>query len=178
LIVGACSDIKGFVFENIGSRYMTFDIKGINNSIAPGMYAVFAMVLGLFILSLVIIVFGKSKMRSYGTWDCGFKALTPRMQYTGTGFTKPMRIIFRWLFRPERELVIQEQTGKHHIKKARYNVKTISIFDEFLYRPFVMALLNFSRRFRFTVQMGSVHVYLLYIFAALVCMFVYFAMSN
>ena len=39
--------------------------------------------------------------------DLGLAAsagLTPRMEYTATGFSKPIRMIFKALFRPRREV--------------------------------------------------------------------------
>jgi formate hydrogenlyase subunit 4 len=38
------------------------------------------------------------------TWACGQPGLTPQMEYTATGFSKPIRMIFKALFRPRREV--------------------------------------------------------------------------
>src|SRR5438445_13316002 len=47
------------------------------------------------------LLFGRAtKIRIGPTWDCGLKGLTPQMEYTATGFSKPIRMIFKALFSP------------------------------------------------------------------------------
>ena len=46
-------------------------------------------------LVFIRIVGGKRKTVSADSWDCGIRGLTPRMQYTATAFTKPLRIIYK-----------------------------------------------------------------------------------
>ena len=51
------------------------------------------------------LVFGRRARARIGpTWDCGLRGLTPHMEYTATGFSKPIRMIFKALFRPRREV--------------------------------------------------------------------------
>src|SRR5207344_1302024 len=45
-----------------------------------------------------------SRTRIGPTWDCGLRGLTPQMEYTATGFSKPIRMIFKALFRPRRDV--------------------------------------------------------------------------
>lgn len=115
-----------------------------------------------------------TKVRRYLTWDCGYKQLTPRMQYTATGFSKPMRIIFRWLYLPKRELVLKENSAKYSVHGAKYLVSTRSIFEDFLYKPVVKNTFRLFRRLRFMIQTGSIHQYLVYILVMMILMLLYF----
>src|SRR5207247_7357227 len=51
------------------------------------------------------LVFARnSNTRRGPTWDCGQRGLTPQMEYTATGFSKPIRMIFKALFQPRRDV--------------------------------------------------------------------------
>ena len=53
------------------------------------------------VIILLWLFFGRrAKTRIGPTWDCGLRGLTPKMEYTATGFSKPIRMIFKALFRP------------------------------------------------------------------------------
>src|SRR2546427_330687 len=53
---------------------------------------------------LWVILATRAQTRRGPTWDCGLRGLTPQMEYTATGFSKPIRMIFKALFRPRREV--------------------------------------------------------------------------
>ena len=38
------------------------------------------------------------------TWDCGYAAPTPRMQYTASSFASPLLLLFRMFLRPRIDL--------------------------------------------------------------------------
>src|SRR5207245_7018591 len=46
----------------------------------------------------------ESKTRIGPTWDCGLRGLAPQMEYTATGLSKPIRMIFKALFQPRRDV--------------------------------------------------------------------------
>ena len=87
-----------------GFLFVSSPIAIPGNSISP--LSLLCALAGIVLVSLVVvrIVGGTYIERKYGTWDCGFEALNARMQYTATGFSKPLKIVFRILFRPSREL--------------------------------------------------------------------------
>ncbi|WP_088228340.1 proton-conducting transporter membrane subunit [Desulfosporosinus sp. FKB] len=142
------------------------------NSISP---LAFILALGAIILLALIvirIVGGKYIERRYGTWDCGFEALNSRMQYSATGFSKPIKIVFRALFRPVRKTIV-EGDSMYHPESIMYSTTVTSIFEDYLYEPLYRALLRFSKRTKFRVQTGSIHNYLLYIFALVLLLMLY-----
>ncbi len=101
--------------------------------------------------------------------------MNPRMQYSAIGFSKSVRIIFRGLFKPNRDLVITEGAGPYFIKKASYTLSTEKVIEKYLYKPFILALINFSRKARYKIQTGSIHAYLMYFFCVLILMLLYYS---
>ena len=133
-----------------------------------------AIVVGIVLLSLVVIriVGGKYIERKYGTWDCGFEAMNARMQYSATGFSKPVGIVFRMLFRPSRTT---RMVGgrKYHPEAIEYETVTENVFEKYLYHPFYRKIRSYSRYTKFRIQTGRIHNYLLYILAAVIAMMIY-----
>jgi hydrogenase-4 component B len=113
-----------------------------------------------------------AKTRPGPTWDCGQRALTPQMQYTATGFSKPIRMIFKALFRPRRDVQREYDFSPHFATKLRFETHVEEVFVQRLYRPFQFVILRASRRVR-ALQAGSIHAYLFYVFATLVLLLVF-----
>lgn len=145
-------------------------------AIAGGSVSPLNLLAALFVIMLITwlvvrIVGGKHIKRQYGTWDCGFEALNPRMQYSATGFSKPIKIVFRLLFRPSRGLKVTGGT-KYHPKKMEYTVTSESIIEKYLYEPFTGFIQRLSTKTKYSVQTGSIRQYLAYIFIALIVLMV------
>jgi len=100
------------------------------------------------------------------TWDCGLKGLTPQMQYSATGFSKPLRMIFQALFRPRREVQREYDYSPYFAKSLRFESHIEEAFERRIYRPINWLVLSVSRKMR-QVQAGSIQAYLLYIFVTL-----------
>jgi hydrogenase-4 component B len=131
--------------------------------------------LGLALMTLCLLpiplglwlVFGrKAAVRRGPTWDCGQRALTPRMQYTSTGFSKPIRMIFKALFQPHREVQREYDFSPYFAKTLRFDSHVEEVFERRIYRPARALILRTARRIR-GLQAGSIHVYLLYVFITL-----------
>jgi hydrogenase-4 component B len=112
-------------------------------------------------------IFGrKAKARIGPTWDCGLRGLTPQMEYTATGFSKPIRMIFKALFRPRREVQREYDYSPYFAKTLRFESHIEEAFVTRIYRPLNRAILSLSRRMR-ALQAGSIQAYLIYIFVTL-----------
>ncbi|RCX16871.1 hydrogenase-4 component B [Anaerobacterium chartisolvens] len=146
-----------------------------NTSISPAALAIIGLLLIPAVLLAVRYMSKNSSFRNYGTWDCGYRRLDSRMQYTATGFSKPVRIVFRAFYRPQRELQIERGSSRYFFKRARYKVSTVSVFEKYLYEPIVRSVVNFARRMRLLIQTGSIHTYLIYIFVVVIAMLIYYA---
>jgi hypothetical protein len=88
------------------------------------------------------------------------------------GFSKPIRIVFALLFKQSRETRV---TGdlQYHPESISHTTSSESIFEKYVYEPVYKRIKLFSKRIKFLVQTGSVHSYLLYIFAALIILMAY-----
>jgi hydrogenase-4 component B len=127
----------------------------------------------LFIPFALWLVFGqKTKTRIGPTWDCGLKGLTPRMEYTATGFSKPIRMIFKALFRPRREVQREYDFSPYFTTSIRFEAHVEEVFETRIYRPLQRQVLRLSRRMR-ALQAGSLQAYLIYIFITLLLLLLY-----
>jgi hydrogenase-4 component B len=112
--------------------------------------------------------FGRgTKTRIGPTWDCGLRGLTPAMEYTATGFSKPIRMIFKALFRPRREMHREYDYSPYFAKTLRFESHIEEAFASRVYRPLNRGIIRLSRRMR-ALQAGSIQAYLIYIFVTLV----------
>jgi len=109
----------------------------------------------------------KARTRRGPTWACGQPGLTPQMEYTATGFSKPVRMIFKALFRPRRDVQREYDFSPYFATNIRFESHIEEVFVEQLYRPLRISILRASRRIR-ALQAGDIHAYLLYIFVTLI----------
>jgi hydrogenase-4 component B len=119
------------------------------------------------------LLFGRrTKVRIGPTWDCGLRGLTPQMEYTATGFSKPIRMIFKALFRPRREVQREYDYSPYFAKTLRFESHIEEAFVTRLYRPLNRGILRVSRRMR-GLQAGSIQAYLIYIFVTLLLLLLF-----
>jgi hydrogenase-4 component B len=93
------------------------------------------------------------------TWDCGYAAPTPRMQYTAGSFAGIITEWFSWILRPVRH---EERPAGPFPAKACYSEHTPETVLERVVEPaggVVMQLSNLTRR----LQHGRLQAYLLYL---------------
>jgi hydrogenase-4 component B len=136
-----------------------------------GMVLMFACLLPVpFVLWLL---FARSaRTRRAPTWDCGLRGLTPQMEYTATGFSKPIRMIFKALFRPRRDVQREYDLSPYFATTIRFESHVEEVFETKIYRPVRVWILRGSRQVR-RIQAGSIHLYLLYIFITLLALLLF-----
>lgn len=109
---------------------------------------------------------GRLRKRYYETWGCGIH-LKPRMEYTATGFTQPIKQVFSMIYRPTVKLETEMlEESSYFAKRMRFETHIEPVFQNYLYDPVVRILQGLAARLR-VIQSGSLHVYLLYIFLTL-----------
>lgn len=122
---------------------------------------------------LLWLFFGRGARTRIGpTWDCGLRGLTPQMEYTATGFSKPIRMIFKALFRPRREVQREYDYSPYFARTLKFESHIEEAFVARLYRPLNRGILRLSRRMR-TLQAGSIQAYLIYIFVTLLLLLMF-----
>lgn len=120
------------------------------------------------------ILGGRIKKRTYNTWDCGSR-LNPRMQYTATAFSKPIQMIFKNIYRPYEKVETNyyNEGTKYFMKEMKYETELSEVYVKYIYFPLANFILYFSKKMR-RIQYGNVHIYLLYIFIALITLLLFF----
>ncbi|HJT88455.1 MAG TPA: hydrogenase 4 subunit B [Bryobacteraceae bacterium] len=116
---------------------------------------------------------GRAARRVKGAvWDCGQPALTAANEYTATGFSKPIRMIFAALYRPRREIQADYEVSPYYPTAVHFESEIEPAFEKHFYDPLRDGMFRMARRMR-TVQAGSVHAYLAYIFVALIALLLF-----
>ncbi len=159
---------------NGNSFLMIYPLSVGHSSVAPLVLLVIGIILVVMTLLIIKVLGSKVQDRKYNTWDCGYSQLGPRTQYSATGFSKPLQIIFRALYRPNRQLQVETGSSPYFPKSMKYVVTTESVFEKYFYQPIARGLTTFAKRFRMVIQTGSIHHYLIYIFVTILLLLLYF----
>ncbi len=110
------------------------------------------------------------RVRVGESWGCGRVGQTARMEYTSTAFAEPLRRVFAALYQPTKDITIDfHPESKYFVQSIQYQSRVRSWFDEFLYEPLVRGVQQFGASGR-RIQSGSVHMYIGYIFLALLAL--------
>ena len=135
----------------------------------------------LLITAVVIAIFawciiyrGKVFVKHDVIWNCGTEP-TLRQQYSGTGFSKPIRRAFDFLLKPRREVVFLQKENKYFGRSLAYTLTIPDRFTEKLYIPLQHHLVktaSFLRR----IQAGSIRVYIGYVMVAMVLVLIWGAL--
>jgi hydrogenase-4 component B len=123
-------------------------------------------------LALWVVFARSARTRIASTWDCGLRELTPQMEYTATGFSKPLRMIFKTLFRPRREVQREYDFSPYFATNLRFESHVEELFQTRIYRPLKWLVLRASRRLR-ALQAGSIQAYLIYMFVTLLALLLF-----
>src|SRR2546427_3763434 len=121
---------------------------------------------------LWVILATRAQTRRGPTWDCGLRGLTPQMEYTATGFSKPIRMIFKALCRPRPEGQRDYDFSPYFATTVRFESHVEEVFQTRIYRPLNRLVLRISRRMR-ALQAGSIQAYLIYIFITLLLLLIF-----
>lgn len=151
--------------------FYPIDISG--NTISPLVMLIIITGVILIALFLIRVIGGKYIERKYGTWDCGFEALNSRMQYSATGFSKPINIAFKLLFRPSRKIKVTGKNTEYHPESIEYATSSESIFEKYIYNLAFGKIQNIAKKIKYRVQTGNIRNYLLYIFVAILVLMLY-----
>lgn len=106
------------------------------------------------------------------TWACGLPGLNPRMQYTATAFSKPLRKVFARAYKPDRTIEVLPADRPFFPEMISYRSVRTTSFEKSLYRPAIDAVVTAAYRLR-RLQTGNMQVYLLYVFAALIALLMF-----
>jgi len=187
VFLGLCPTVFLTVFDPITSqltghaisRQLSLDpllVLGSGETLGGTVSTLGITLTGVCLLPIPLVLwflFGRrSKVRIAPTWGCGQRRLTPQMEYTATGFSKPIRMIFKALFRPRREVQREYDYSPYFAKNLRFESHIEEAFVTRVYRPLNRGILRLSRRMR-ALQAGSIQAYLIYIFVTLLALLLF-----
>lgn len=161
---------------NLTGESLSFLTRG-SITIAAGSLSTQAIALSLiltvvFILVLSWLFFRKPKIEYGDSWDCGIFTLDSRMQYTATAFIKPLKIIFKRVYMPKREVKITYSVDKLFVSSMRYGGDIAPFLTKYILSPMFNFINNVSDRLKF-LQSGSLQLYLSYILITLVVLLIF-----
>ncbi len=100
------------------------------------------------------------------TWDCGYAALTPRMQYTAGSFAGIITGWFAWILRPRRHAKLPEENFP---ARASFEEHTPETVLEHVVEPTGSIVMRVSMAAR-RLQHGRLQAYILYLLIGLVAL--------
>jgi hydrogenase-4 component B len=154
------------------AQYGILNIGQTSAALSPVGILVTMIVMMIAVMLFIRIKGGKRKIIYADSWDCGIPGLTPRMQYTATAFTKPLRIIYKRIYLPSRDIKVQYTLKPFFVKSIRYGGEITPFFERYVYEPatrFIQAVADKVK----LLQSGSLHLYLGYILITLILLLIF-----
>ncbi|HEY6842644.1 MAG TPA: proton-conducting transporter membrane subunit, partial [Thermoanaerobaculia bacterium] len=147
-------------------------IAGVTGSAISALSALQPMTIALAIAATIAVgaLFGRTQGAPHGpTWDCGYAAPSPRMQYTASSFARGLVMLFRWAMPP-----VIEAPGRLPLFPGHAHFES-HVPDTVLDRALVPLLRRAERLFAFArfMQSGRVQLYLIYVGTALIALLVW-----
>jgi hydrogenase-4 component B len=142
------------------------------STLSPAAILITMIVMSIATLIFILTAGGKRKIIYGDSWDCGIPALTPRMQYTATAFTKPVRMIFKRIYLPTRELKVSYLVKPFFVKSIEYRGEITPFFEKYIYDPVTGFIHRLAGRVKI-LQSGSLHLYLAYILITLILLLIF-----
>lgn len=139
-------------------------------SFSPAVIALALLLLAPVPWLVLRLVFGRTSRARGPVWATG-ASFVPTMQYTATSLSKPLRLFFRRVLLPEREVSVEYHGNSPLPRRVQYTGRVPAAIEEWLYLPLRGMAIWSAQRIR-AFQNGSVEFYLLYVFAALLALLV------
>jgi hydrogenase-4 component B len=143
-----------------------------SSSLSPAALFLSMTLTGVAAAIFVAAARGKRKTMYADSWDCGMPSLTSRMQYTATAFTKPIRVIFKRIYLPKRELHISYILKPLFVKSIQYSGEITPFFERYVYEPLTVFIHNAAAKAKM-LQSGSLNLYLGYILITLMLLLMF-----
>ena len=134
---------------------------------------VFAGICAVVVITWLSLHLRATRVSRVPIWDCGFAKLTPRMQYTATAFSMPIRRVLGFLFAVREQVDVVPATNHPTIPAGlQYRLRVRDRFWNWLYAPQADAAYWIARQVG-KLQHGQIQVYLLYSFVTLIVLLVF-----
>jgi formate hydrogenlyase subunit 3/multisubunit Na+/H+ antiporter MnhD subunit len=134
---------------------------------------VFLVTLSVIVIAYLLLHVRTGSIKRVPLWDCGFEKVTPRMQYTATAFSMPIRRIFGYLFSIREQVKLSPQAVHRAFpRRLHYYLRIRDRFWSWLYKPIVDISFWLSRRAG-RLQQGRIQAYLIYSFVTIIVLLIF-----
>jgi formate hydrogenlyase subunit 3/multisubunit Na+/H+ antiporter MnhD subunit len=173
VIIGLINRVSAQLLDTVSANDSALGwlwMQPIVGSAEQASYAPLLVLLGTLVTGFICYRFlhrTATVIRTGATWDCGFGGLTPRMQYSSSAFTMPIRRIFAktWLID---EKIDKDLHGAMNQEVAAVHY-SLHIHDHTwfkLYLPIERGISELARQVG-RIQTGNIRTYLAYSFVTL-----------
>lgn len=177
LMPGPLASVLASVVAEDGTRRAGFvDTIGMAGVSLPGLGAlldpialvILAAVVAVPVLAVTIASAMRHPQRlGASVWGGGGERTRPRMQYTATSYAEPVVRVFDDVLKPSRDVeVTHAGESRYLVQRVKFSQNLTDVIEHRLYRPVLSAADRLGVRAR-SIQNGSIHLYLLYSFAAI-----------
>ncbi len=174
VLIGALSPLLVPYLEPVLAQVTALPRDAVHVALSPAVAALWAIVLLSLGFAAAVGTLAGARARLLArrpvaegpTWDCGYAAPSPRMQYTGSSFSQPLMAVFERVLRTEFR---NSPPQGFFPRSASFASNTPDLWRERLYRPLFRALGYGLASFRW-LQHGQVQLYVLYIALTLVAL--------
>ena len=134
---------------------------------------VVGLVLAVAIGVIVVAAAARSRAaaRRVDTWTCGI-APKPAFQYTATSYSKPIRLFFRRILVPEREVRVEYHPGTAFPSSIRYRSEITLLLEDRILRPAHRLGISGADVAR-KLQGGAIQLYVAYIVIAVLALLIW-----
>jgi hydrogenase-4 component B len=132
----------------------------VAGAVAPALLGVLGAI--AVVVSVLALRRGRRRdvLRAAPTWTCGIEP-TAAMEYTSTGYSKLIRLFFRRVLLPEREIRVEYHPGTSHPSTIHYSGEVTHVLEEHVFGPLHALSVRASSTVR-RIQNGSLQIYLAY----------------
>jgi len=172
MLVIVSKSALGLKTLNVNFSLNNFTLVTANNTAVSLPLVALMLIASVLVAIVLLFVFsGKSKVKKYNTWDCGYYKLNSRNEYTATAFSKPFRIAFSFFLLPYKKTE-KIRESFYHVKTFKYETFTTPVFGKYIYAPLLGIILSLARFMR-RLQPGSIHLYISYIFVTIIALIMF-----
>jgi hydrogenase-4 component B len=135
----------------------------------------FVLLLSLAAVAVIVYIFArKQKVLVSRTWDCGTD-LRPRMEISGTGFSRSLILIFKGILRPTKQTAIEYRDAdiRYYPKAKTIRMEVGDVYNKYFYLPTAKATEMLGNHIK-RIQGGNVNIYILYIFIMLIVLLTFY----
>ena len=125
---------------------------------------------GLILLAMIALAaakrrafLGAKKPAEGVTWDCGYAAPTPRMQYGASSFSQPLTDFFQPILRKLGQYPV---ISEYFPGRASFSTEAQAVFYNSIYMPAGARIRDLAFRFSW-IQHGRLQIYIMYIVVTL-----------